>query len=55
MVGIPESELSRAQADVEPRLSPRVNCGSVKKNRRKRNVIWYNPPLRTKHILLFLF
>ena len=24
MIGIPESELSRAQADVEPRLSARV-------------------------------
>ena len=29
MIGIPESELSRAQADVEPRLSARVNCGPV--------------------------
>ena len=29
MIGIPESELSQAQADVEPRLSARVNCGPV--------------------------
>ena len=29
MIGIPESELSRAQANVEPRLSARVNCGPV--------------------------
>ena len=29
MIGIPESELSRAQADVENRLSARVNCGPV--------------------------
>ena len=29
MIGIPESELSRAQADVELRLSARVDCGSV--------------------------
>ena len=29
MIGIPESELSREQADVEPRLSARVNCGSL--------------------------
>ena len=32
MIGIPESELSRAQADVEPRLNARVNCGPVKCN-----------------------
>ena len=29
MIDIPESELSQAQADVEPRLSARVNCGPV--------------------------
>ena len=29
MIGLPESELSRAQAEVEPRLSARVNCGPV--------------------------
>ena len=29
MIGIPESELSRAQADVEPRLNAKVKCGPV--------------------------
>ena len=29
MIGKPESELSRTQADVESRLSARVNCGSL--------------------------
>ena len=29
MIGIPESKLSRALADLEFRLSNKVNCGSV--------------------------
>ena len=29
MIGIPESKLSRAQADIEPRLNAKVNCGPV--------------------------
>ena len=40
MIGIPESELSRAQADVDPRLNARNNCGPVN------DVIRMAPPFK---------
>ena len=46
MIDIPESKLSRAQADIEPRLNARVNCGPVN------DVLWtaISPSYQRNHI-----